>query len=97
MLQFQNIAKTGHTYTHTIHEVDGRSVKVQKVNRVYATMDEKYGTIYKVKENGRQDKIANTPLNAIVDNGNEISINQIDKQWYIDLAEKRINDYKGEK
>ena len=97
VLQFQNIAKTGHTYTHTIHEVDGRSVKVQKVNRVYATMDEKYGTIYKVKENGRQDKIANTPLNAIVDNGNEISINQIDKQWYIDLAEKRINDYKGEK
>lgn len=97
ILQFQNIAKTGHSYTHTIHEVDGGSVKVQKVNRVYATTDDRYGTIYKVKENGRQDKIANTPVRAIVDNANELSMKSLDKQWYVDLAQKRINDYKGEK
>ena len=39
VFDFQNIAKTGWTYDGTYHEVDGKKVDVQKVNRVYATKD----------------------------------------------------------
>ena len=97
ILDFQNIVKTGWTYTHTIHEVGDDEVTVQKVNRVYASPDSKYGTIRKIKADGRSDKIANTPMKTIVDNGNHLTIDEIDKQWYINLAKKRIKQYKGEK
>ena len=95
ILDFQNIVKTGWTYDHTIHEVGDKDVVVQQVNRVYATSDTKYGTIRKIKSDGRSDKIANTPRHTLVDNGNKLSLKDIDKQWYIDLANKRILQYEG--
>lgn len=95
ILDFQNIVKTGWTYDHTIHEVGDKDVVVQQVNRVYATSDTKYGTIRKIKADGRSDKIANTPRHTLVDNGNKLSLKDIDKQWYIDLANKRILQYEG--
>lgn len=49
--EFQIIAKTGSTYDATLWEVDGERIEVQRVNRVYATKDTRYGTLYKVKGN----------------------------------------------
>ena len=48
--RFQLIAKTGSTYDHTVHYVDGEEIKVQKVNRLYAVTDERYGVVKKVKK-----------------------------------------------
>ena len=48
--QFQLIAKTGSTYDHTVHYVDGEEVRVQKVNRLYAVADDRYGVVKKVKK-----------------------------------------------
>ena len=48
--QFQLIAKTGSTYDHTVHYVDGEEVPVQKVNRLYAVADDRYGVVKKVKK-----------------------------------------------
>ena len=98
--QFQLIGKAGRTYHQTVHEVDGELVEVQRVNRIYATSDERYGMIYKVKLNDRaevvrKDKLANCPARCLIDNENTIHVNQIDRQFYIDLAHKRINDFKG--
>ena len=88
------------SYHQTVHEVNGELVEVQRVNRIYATADEQYGMIYKVKLNDRaevvrKDKLANCPARCLIDNENKISVNQIDRQFYIDLAQKRINDFKG--
>ena len=99
ILNFQMIAKTGSTYSKTFHTINGEKIEVQKVNRVYATKDKKYGTIHKFKidENGKEryDKIANLPENCIVDNTNKLSLDDIDKDFYIEMAEKRIKQYLG--
>lgn len=104
---YQMIAKTGSTYQGTFHEVNGERIPVQRVNRVYATKNPLYGTIYK-RKNGkdtkaeidsenkeRNDKIASLPEHCVIDNENKMTIEQIDKSFYIELAKKRINDYLG--
>lgn len=100
ILNFQMIAKTGRTYLATYHVINGEKVEVQKVNRVYATKDEKYGTIYKFKldKNGKEryDKITNLPNHSIIDNNNQLSIEDIDKQFYIDMVNRRIKQFIGE-
>lgn len=96
-LDYQFIAKTGRTYDNTIHLVDGQEVDVQRVNRVYATKNKKYGTLYKVKNDAnRKDKIANLPDHCIIDNLNKINIDEIDKNFYIEMALKRIQDFVGD-
>lgn len=131
--RFQLIANTGHTYDKTVHYFDGEEIQVQKVNRLYAVDDERYGVVKKVKkqylmldEDGerryyinqkgnrtykkkwetdeggdffiKKDKIQNCPEHAIIDNSCKITsdtIDTIDKEWYIRLAKKRINDFLG--
>lgn len=94
---YQIIAKTGSTYQGTYHEVNGEQVDVQKVNRVYATKNDTYGTIYKTKANGRADKIASLPDQCIIDNEGQLTMDDVDKEFYLDLAKKRVNDYLGKK
>ena len=100
---FQIIAKAGSKYREAFQIVDGERVPVQKVNRVYATKDERYGMIYKVKaENGQVAKIEMLPEHCLIDNTDitdpsHTTTADIDKDWYIALAHKRINDYMGVK
>lgn len=95
-IAFQIIAKAGGTYTGVVHEVDGEMQPVQRVNRVYAShMHDFLGTLYKIKEDGRRDKIASLPEHCLIDNDNQIQIDEIDRAWYIDLAKKRVQDYLG--
>ncbi len=98
IFDFQMIAKTGHTYKGAVYEYNGEKLPTQRVNRVYASNDINRGTVYKLKDNGRLDKVANIPEHCFIDNiGNEIKLSDIDKQYYIDLANKRIDDYLGVK
>jgi len=94
--EFQYIAKAGGKYSHVYHIVNGRKIPVQKVNRVYATKDWRMGTLYKVHaETGRPAKIEGLPTNCIIDNKNELTIEAVDKDHYIQKAKKMINDYLG--
>ena len=96
IFQFQIIAKAGSKYREAYHLVDGIQEPVQKVNRVYATTDNRYGKIYKVKaENDSTAKIESLPEHCIIDNDNRLTIDNVDKTWYIELAKKRINDFLG--
>lgn len=108
---YQIIAKTGSTYDGTYHVVNGEKIAVQRCNRVFATSDTNYGTIYKRKngvdvvndlevkneDTGRSDKIASLPEHCIIDNENQLTIHDIDKNFYIHLAQKRVDDYLGAK
>ena len=96
IFEFQLIAKAGAKYKEAYHLIDGEKISVQKVNRIYATTDEKYGKIYKVKtENDSIAKIESLPEHCIIDNDNTLTIDKVDKTFYIDIAKKRINDYMG--
>lgn len=96
IFQFQIIAKAGVKYREAYHLVDGEQVPVQKVNRVYATADERYGKLFKVKaENDSTAKIEMLPEHCIIDNDNHLTIAEVDKQFYIDMAKKRVNDFLG--
>lgn len=96
IFQFQLIAKAGTKYREAYHLVDGKQIPVQKVNRVYATKDERYGKLFKVKaEDDTTAKIEMLPEHCIIDNDNQLSINDVDKTFYIEIAKKRVNDFLG--
>lgn len=112
---FQQIVKTGGSYEGSYHHVDGDLVKVQKVNRVYAVKDPKYGQVVKGKwitEKRKKDKatgkmisepvdppiwqesvIPECPDHAFIDNENVLTVDDLDKDYYIDMAKKRIDKY----
>lgn len=93
---FQLIAKAGSKYREAYHLVDGERVPIQKVNRVYASSDERYGKLYKIKaENDATAKIEMLPEHCIIDNDNHLTIDAVDKTFYIEMARKRINDFMG--
>lgn len=93
---FQLIAKAGSKYREAYHIVDGNKMPIQKVNRVYATTDKRYGKLYKVKsEDDSTAKIEMLPEHCIIDNDNHLTIEAVDKNFYIEMARKRINDFLG--
>lgn len=95
-LYFQMIAKAGSKYGDALHEIGGKMVKVQKVNRVYAARDPHCGTLYKVNpKTGRAEKQAGLPLRCVVDNDNHLTMEAIDKGWYIRKAKKYCRDFLG--
>lgn len=96
IFQFQIIAKAGAKYREAYHLVDGVKEPVQKVNRVYATADERYGKLFKVKaEDESTAKIEMLPEHCIIDNDNHLTIADVDKTFYIEMAKKRVNDFLG--
>lgn len=97
ILEFQYIAKASSKYSRSYQIVNGKEVDVQKVNRVYATKDKRYGTLYRVhKQTGTPHKISGLPNHCIIDNRNELTINVIDKEHYIEKAKKMVGDFIGD-
>lgn len=94
IFDFQMICKTGGTFQNTVWAVGDDQITVQRVNRVYAVKDQKYGLIYKVKD-GRLHKMPDVPEHCYVDNTNCLKIADIDRSFYIELAKKRIADFLG--
>lgn len=112
---FQQIVKTGGTYEGSYHYINGERVPIQKVNRVYAVKDSKYGQVVKGKwitEKRRKDKvsgkmisepvnppvwsetvISECPVHTFIDNENVLTVDDLDKGYYIDMAKKRIDKY----
>lgn len=96
ILDFQLIAKAGGKYSQCYHLVGGEKVIVQKVNRVYAISDKSKGTVYKTHAvTGRDAKVAGLPTHCAIDNNNNLSIEVVDRKWYVKLAKKYINDFLG--
>lgn len=96
IFEFQMIAKAGTKYREAYHLVNGEKVPVQKVNRVYASLNPDYRKLYKVKaETDATAKIEMLPENCVIDNDNHLTIADVDKSFYIQMAQKRINDFMG--
>lgn len=93
-LHYQIIAKAGGSYRTTVYETHGRMIEVQKVNRVYASKDWSNGRLYKIKGE-KLEKIANLPASCIVDNDNHVTIDMIDKAWYIRQTKLKADAFVG--
>lgn len=94
--EFQKIVKLSGKYSYVMH---GEEIQDNKCFRVFASNAFGNKSLYKVKVGGNPEKFANTPDNCFIDNrdmSEKKCPNILDKQWYIDLAEKRMKDFMGE-
>lgn len=88
IIDFQMIAKKSGNYEYL--ELNGE--KLQHCNRVFATKTG--GTIYKVKANGRKDKVANTSDKSEVWNESNFDKIELDKQYYYNTINSEIKSFK---
>lgn len=104
LISFQKICKIGSTYEYITH---GDKKLNEKVIRVFACNKDIPG-VFKMKKKINKDgievesleKIANTPENCFIDNGDikgKECPDYLDKQYYIEMAKKRIQDFIGKK
>lgn len=98
--KFQKIVKLSSKYQWVEHEQKGHNEKFDnKAYRVFASKDMRDGRLLKCKttEKGdKKDKFANTPDHCFIENGEIVGIkipSKLDYQYYIDLANKRLEDF----
>ncbi len=96
IFQFQQISKAGSKFRDPFRIIDGEEIPIQRVNRVYATTDERYGKLYMIhiEENAIKTQAA-LPEHCLIDNDNQLSIGDIDKTHYIEVAKARIKAFEG--
>jgi hypothetical protein len=100
--EFQKIVKVSSKYLRALH---GEETLPEKVLRVFADKREDAQGVFKVKlkmkdgvEQEVAEKIGNTPERCFIDNDNvkdKLIPEYLDKQYYIDMAQKRLNDFLG--
>lgn len=89
---FQKVVKIGRDYEYGLH---GEERVNENVLRVFASKREADGGIFKFR-NEKADKVGNTPDVAFIDNDDVNNKNVpsfLDKDWYIDLGNKRYDDF----
>lgn len=96
IFRFQMITHLGHTYEKMVQESPQGDIELQRNNRIYAGKKPS-GTLIKVKYDGRRDSLAQCPTNPIVDNANQCTIDDVNKEWYIKLAKQKLSDFRGVK
>lgn len=91
--EFQKIVKLSGKYDYVEH--NGKTY-MYKCYRVFASNNPRDGRILKCRSGSNPAKFGNTPDNCFIVND---AINgtkcppRLDKQWYIDLSIKRLNDF----
>lgn len=102
---YQMIKKLGGMYDTPTWKKESGDEIVQKVNRIFPSVDTTLGGLYKhkkSKEVGSLDKVEGTPEHVLIMNtdirGKKIGeLDNIDYEWYIAEAQKRVNDFLGVK
>lgn len=90
---FQKVVKVSNKYLRAWH--NGQALQ-DKTFRVFASLDKRDGCIYKQKKEGANlEKFANTPEHCTIYNYAITAETRLklDKNYYIDLAKKRLQDY----
>lgn len=96
LIMFQKIAKLSGKYEYVEHN---NKKYTYKCYRVFASTDPSDGRLLKVKKKEARmvgEKFANTPESCFIFNDDVTDVKvpaKLDKQWYIDLAYKRLNDF----
>lgn len=90
---FQKVTKITKKFDHMVH---GTKKLNEKCIRYFASLDKNDRGLYKCKK-GSLHKIPNSPDHCFIKNNDIMGLesSDLDKNWYIDLANKRINDFEG--
>jgi hypothetical protein len=98
--KFQKIVKLSNKYRWVEHERASGNIKYDnKAYRVFASADCRDGRILKCKptdKGDKKDKFGNTPDRCFIFNGDlsgEAIPDKLDRQYYIKLAKKRLEDF----
>ena len=94
LIEFQIISNAGQKYEYAMY---GDTPLMERVNRVFASTDSRDKGIFKLhKETGTKAKIEMTPEQCFIINddirGMKIP-SKLDRQWYIDLANRRVKEF----
>ena len=94
-MDYQIVSKVGKTYDRVFYEKNGVEYETNYVNRAFAGFEP--CRLYKQKNGKNRELVANHPQNTLIWNKSvqDLDISLINKQWYIDMAYKRLNDYLG--
>lgn len=98
--QFIN-PETNRKNTRVVWNNDGEIYQYERTFRVFASKNQEEGALYKQKIGKNPEKFAGCPDHCFVENGNIIGkkcsdyIDTLDKQWYINEAYRRINQFYG--
>lgn len=99
--KFQIVAKAGSTFDHTewLTSVLPNGVcrvhRLNMCNRIFATNDQSYGMVYKVKD-GKRAKVPNCPEHAMVVNGKldtDVVPDWLDREWYVRYSEDKLRAF----
>ena len=98
---YQMIKKLGNMYDTPTWKKESGDEVVQKVNRIFPSVDKTLGGLFKHKrdkEIGSLDKVEGTPEHVLIINtdirGKKIGeLDNIDYEWYIAEAQKRVDDF----
>jgi hypothetical protein len=100
--EFQKVVKVSRLYLHALH---GDLQLPEKVLRVFADKREDAKGVFKLKlkmkdgiEQEVAEKIGNTPDRCFIDNDDvkeKLVPDYLDKDYYIEIARKRLNDFLG--
>jgi hypothetical protein len=96
LIDFQKVVKVSSKYQYALH---GDKKLNEKILRVFASKNYSDQGVYKVNSKGKPEKIAGTPERCFIENGdinNKRISRKLDRDWYIDVAKKRIIDFVGD-
>ena len=92
--EFQLVSKISNKYTCILH---GEKPIKEKCIRVFASKNSADQGVKKVSiRTGKPEKISNSPEHCFIwnDEVNGVRVpDKLDKQWYIRMAQKRLNDF----
>lgn len=95
LIKFQQICRVSSSYRYAMW---GMNRLYDKTLRVFASKDLTDGGVFKVKAGGNPEKFANTSINCFIVNGdvNGMTVpDNLDKDFYINLAKRHINQFLG--
>lgn len=93
LIMFQKLVKLSNKYEHVEHNGE---IYNYKCYRVFASRDASDGRILKCRSTTNPAKFGNTPDRCFIENNDVNGVKvpkKLDKQWYIDLAKKRLHDF----
>lgn len=99
LIKFQKVVKLSNKYKRVEHEKgDSKEKFDNKCYRVFASKDQRDGRILKCDGVRNPAKFGNTPDRCFIINDDITTAKtdrfpQLDKQYYIDLAKKRLEDF----
>ena len=99
LIKFQKVVKLSNKYKWVEHEKgEGKEKFDNKCYRVFASKDQRDGRILKCDGVRHPAKFGNTPDRCFIVNDDITTAKtdrfpQLDKQYYIDLAKKRLEDF----